>query len=449
MAPVAAYPYLFEDDEEAAQHFRFRAEGLSFDEMVPHAVDYLNKFLEKRRTAPSAAIRYFAAQQERVGAARGAAVPPGAGAVVELGLFGDLMWVGDGWDTFLDEELRGEMAASDLWLGNLESPIAESLPVPSFVFLPPEFNAAPGLVRSFRRDDGTTLFGALCFANNHTLDMGDEGARETLAFLAAEQIPAVGVREPGGPRYARFEREGISFGVYGATWGLNEPAREATTTLELSLLPGFAPEGASPVDLSEPREVLGEMTRDGVEFRVVILHWGHEYEMYPTALQAVAAREIVHAGADLVLGAHSHVPQPAEPCYVDGYEAADQPPGPQEACVLRTSEARPRKALVLYSLGNFSTHMTTTLCQAGVLERLRVYRRPDGAIDWQIAEGPRLVVNVPQGGPDDTHLLTTMERFLEEACFEGEDGCPAEVLGEQDYLRGFLGLRPPRRDRRR
>ena len=435
--PTEGYPYVFEDDDtELAEHLRFRAEGLTFDEMIPHAIDYLNKFVEKRRTAPSAAIRHFDDQRALVAAMRGAAPPAEATELLTVGLFGDLMWLGDGWDTFLDESLRAWMAETDLWLGNLETPIAESVPVPSFVFLPPEFNAPPGLVRSFRRDDGRSLFGALSFANNHTLDFEDGAARETLAFLDAEGIPALGVAEPDAPRFSLVEAKGIRVGLYGATWGSNQPEREATTSLALELLPGLAREEAGTlVDLSVVREALAAMTAAGAELRVVLLHWGHEYEMYPTALQTVVAREIVHAGADVVLGAHPHVAQPAELCWVDGYADGGSPP----ACRLETPAQQPRKALVLYSLGNFTTDMTTLLCQIGTLERLLVYRRPDGRVDWQLADGPDFVMNVADEGPDDTHLLLSLTDWLAADCFSRE-GCAPEDLDELAYLRAHLGL---------
>ena len=68
------------------------------------------------------------------------------------------------------------------------------------------------------------------------------------------------------------------------------------------------------------------------------------------------ARELARAGADVILGAHAHVTQPAEVLLLNGYAGADDaeraalaplPP----ASRLDGAAGPPRKALVLYCLG--------------------------------------------------------------------------------------------------
>lgn len=77
---------------------------------------------------------------------------------------------------------------------------------------------------------------------------------------------------------------------------------------------------------------------------------------YPTVCQMRVARTLVAAGADIVLGAHSHTQQPAEVLLVNGYtgdsgeEQAALAHVP-ECCRLSGVDSPPRKALVLYGMG--------------------------------------------------------------------------------------------------
>jgi len=66
--------------------------------------------------------------------------------------------------------------------------------------------------------------------------------------------------------------------------------------------------------------------RDQVDFIVVSLHWGFEYEPQPHPRQIEDAHRLIHAGVDLILGHHPHV--------IQGIE-------------------RYRGKYILYSLGNF------------------------------------------------------------------------------------------------
>ncbi|MBI5525172.1 MAG: CapA family protein [Deltaproteobacteria bacterium] len=441
--PTGTFPYVFKDDDRAPQWARFRAEGLTGDEVLASFPDYMKKFTEKKRTAPSAEREYFERQRKLQAAVRAAGSVPSGAVTARIGLAGDIMWISDSWDTFLDPVLRERMEKDDLWLGNLETPIAASVEVGVTMAGLPVFNSAPGLVRSFRRDDGAPLFAALSFSNNHTLDHGDAAARETLDFLASEGIAAAGGRTAPGSRFVGLEVDGIRLGVYAATWGINDMTLLDSTALEIDVVPGLAPPGARQVDLTEAREVLSEMALGGVDLSILLLHWGHEYEMFPDPVQMVVARELVWAGADIIVGAHSHVPQPAELCFVNGAEAkyaADHPDleatRADGGCVLAGAPGPPRKALVLYSLGNFATAMSTELCRAGTYCSLEVFRNTDGAVDWLM---PRhgFVYNAPEAPPDGTRRTLKLSDYLAANCFA--DACPAVTQDEIAYLREHLG----------
>lgn len=450
---TGAFPYVFEDDDPVYDDpelafLLYRAEGRPLEETYAHAWDYLQKFEFKKYSAPSAELAWFERQGELFEALKSAEAteaPDEAVSAVALGLLGDIMWIRNSWSDFLDSSLLDFMRGFDFFLGNLESPIAQSLPVPDDLPSYTRFNSHPDLIRSFAAEDGASLFQSLSFANNHTLDMEDLGAEETLDFLADEGILSAGARKQAGKRWTTFEQSGIRFGFYAACWGLNDPELLQSTGIEIDVVDGLAPPGEKPIDLDDLREVLGEMAAEGVDFKIVTLHWGHEYELYPSPLQMVAAREIVHAGADLILGHHPHVQQPPEICFVNGYansylEAGlDLPAFKRKGgCVLKDEGDQPRKALVLYSMGNFSSTMGTNLCNLGLLARLQVFKNEAGDIDWRL---PALtfVYNVRKIPPDESHKLLLLDDFLDSDCaLEEEEGCSEKLQSDIAYMREHL-----------
>jgi len=388
-------PEVFEDDEVVPRRLRVRAEGRTLAENARSIGAYLSKYRRGRSSAASATLRHFEAARDRVRRERVPRHGVPADGEVTLGLVGDLMWLRRGWASFASPLLRVVMDHTDVWLGNLETPIHRASPVrgllPDYV----RYNAPPDLLHALRRIDGRPRFDALSVANNHALDQGDEGARDTLAVLRESGTLPVGLREdPAAPRWVCVEAGGFRIGVYAATWGLNDPRRLESTRLHVEVVPGLAPVGARPVDLAGVRSALAEMGEARVDLRVVYLHWGHEYELYPDPLQLAVAREIAHAGADIVAGAHAHVPQPPE--------------------ILRVRDgAGERRALVLYSLGNFASAMMTLPTRTGLFETLTLRRGPRGRVEWDL-HPPLFVVNQRAGTVAGDHRLRLAEELAED-----------------------------------
>lgn len=365
------FPYSYRK-EKTPDYTLFRAEGRSLSESLPHAVSYLRKYAFKKDTAPVESVEQFARQQKLF---TFLATPLEGPLKVSLAMVGDLMWVRDSWSTFVQ---------NDVVLGNLETPISAAHRVPSFLPDVAHFNAPPELLTTFRRPEGANLFTALSTANNHSLDQGVEGARATLDFLTSEGILQSGMGTPRDRPYVTFEKNGIKFGFYAATFGLNDPSAEQPDGWSINLLKGLAPVPGQ-ARLEHLKTALEGMKQDGVDFRIVSLHWGHEFESYPTPEQMQVAREIVELGADLLLGSHSHVPQPAEVLFVNGAES-ELPPEARplaENATVQDGSGQPRKALVVYSLGNFTTNMYTAACQLGGVQSLEVRKDPaSGKTDW-------------------------------------------------------------------
>jgi len=347
---------------------RYRAEERSFARSAWHGLSYGIKYLRKHWHAPAAVGRHFDLQKRVLRRISRQPEPAAGTRGVDLAFVGDIMWHRNNRGRIVHADTLEYLNGFDVVLGNLETVVSDSFgTVPPFMPDAVRFNSDPRLIDSFVRRDGRNTFTALSVVNNHSADFGDVGMMDTLAFLRSRNILTSGVCTSAGAKtYVTFEVHGINIGFYAAAWGLNAPEREQTTGMHLNLLPGIKAddEGRAP-DASALRAALDGMAREGIEFRIVSLHWGFEYEMYPTRKTMRLAREVVAAGADLIIGTHPHVPQPGE--------------------VRFTPEAggRMRKSLVAYSMGNFTTAMGTVPCRLAPVASLRLVRDAHtGRVDW-------------------------------------------------------------------
>lgn len=445
MTPAEAsfdcFPYVCSEEPDVPRHLRVRAEGLPLREAIWNGVGYLRKYRRAKWTAPSEQVRYFDDQRRLLRRLAG-----GAAEGVRLAMVGDLMWLRDGWGTFLSPEVLAYLNGHEVVLGNLESPISTRLRVPRVWPDYFTYNADPRLITSFARPAGGNTFSALATANNHCLDRGDVGLGDTLAFLEAQRIPHSGVRRaPEERSWVAFEAGGIRFGFYAACWGLNNPDAVRASAYRIEVLEGLAPTVRLPVNLNGVGAALAEMAREKIDFRIVCLHWGHEFEFYPCPRLMQVGREIIRAGADVVMGSHPHVVQPCEICFVNGYEKQLREKGidlpalhPRTGCVLSDVTGIPRKGLIAYSLGNFATAMYTLHCRTGLILGLHLLRDENsGRVDWHRPE-TQLVFNVRRDPGTGQRRLMLMDRYLRECDRRGDS--PKAVRALAEYLdRHLLG----------
>lgn len=221
--------------------------------------------------------------------------------VLTLALTGDVMLgrsiadahVEGGWDDIL-ATLAPYVASADFAFANLESPLTHAPLATNGYDLraPPE--AVEALVASG--------FDLVSLANNHALDAGVSGLNQTRDVLQSAGINAAG---PKGES-PHVIIDGISL-----TW------------LALD-------DVSHPIDLEHVRERLTRVRGMG-NFLIVSIHWGAEFRTSPSERQRLLAFELATAGADLIVGHHSHVLQPVEWIWGAG---------------------RGRPTLVAYGLGN-------------------------------------------------------------------------------------------------
>ena len=232
------------------------------------------------------------------------------------------------------------LSRADVAMVNLETAITDrgSRASKAFTFRAPE--------SAFAAIDAGGV-DVVSIANNHGMDFGETGLRETLAAARRAGMPIVGAGVNERQAYAPFRRNvnGQRVAIIGATQVLDDTLIEAWTARPHKA--GLASAKREQRLARAVREA--RRTSDTV---VVFLHWGLELSSCPTTDQKRLAAQLVAAGADVVVGSHAHV---------------------------LLGAGRMGKALVAYGLGNFVFYAFREITsQSGVLEVTVTGRRIDG-----------------------------------------------------------------------
>ncbi len=203
------------------------------------------------------------------------------------------------------------------------------------------FKGAPEHVRGLT----AVPFHVACLGNNHVLDYGVPGLRETLHVLHRAGIRTVGAGLTEKDAYAP-----VSTSVSGI------PLHVVNFSEGEDLTASHDGPGVAGWDITRVQELVRRLKRrDGVV--VAIGHCGLEYVPYPPPYVVRAFRAIADAGADCVIGHHPHVPQGVE-----------------------WHRGRP----IVYSLGNFVFYQETNLLyrKTGFCVSLRLRGPEVTAVEW-------------------------------------------------------------------
>ncbi len=190
--------------------------------------------------------------------------------------------------TYPFEKTWDFLKSADLTFGNLESPFFSNCPTTdtgmTFCADP---RAIEGLVKSG--------FDILNLANNHILNYGQAGLKQTQEILKKENIlPLVQNEE----QILEIKKTKIGFLGFNLTGTFNKEQV-----------------------LKKIKEIDPK-----VDILIVSFHWGEEYSQEPSKDQIELAHQAIDFGADLILGHHPHVIQPSE---------------------------KYKEKIIVYSLGNF------------------------------------------------------------------------------------------------
>ncbi len=187
----------------------------------------------------------------------------------------------------VDKALLDLFAEADLVVGNLECPLTnrtESAP-----YLPIVMKAAPEQSPLF------DAFGAFSLANNHILDYGTEGAEDTIDYLKNTGKGFFG--------YGKNMEEALQPFVFS-----NDSGKVAIFGITRWCTAGLHRAGTCSDRHPKLLRTISNYKSKGF-YIVVMPHWDYEYIDYPSPSAYRLAKKLCRAGADLVVGSHSHVPQ--------------------------------------------------------------------------------------------------------------------------------------------
>ncbi len=192
---------------------------------------------------------------------------------------------GDWAAAFVD--VRPWLADADLAFANLESPLTTApLSPPSF---PPrgedegggaryDLRAPPESVAALR----AAGFDVVSLANNHALDAGQAGLRETMDTLHAARISAL------------------------LGWKAGRLANRSPIYRLLAFNDSVAP-----LDVGAAASAVAAAA-ERADMVIVSVHWGGEYQAAPGPRQQAVARALAEAGAGIIVGHGPHVLQRIE-----------------------------------------------------------------------------------------------------------------------------------------
>ncbi|RAY14966.1 CapA family protein [Actinomadura craniellae] len=141
-------------------------------------------------------------------------------------------------------------------------------------------------------------------ANNHGMDYGEPGLRDSLAAARSANFPVVGIGENAAAAYRPWTVtvKNTKVAVIGATQVLDDNLITAWTATDAQA--GLASAKDAPRLVQAVRAA-----REQADIVVVHLHWGQELNSCATPVQRTLAGQLVDAGADAVVGGHAHVLQ--------------------------------------------------------------------------------------------------------------------------------------------
>lgn len=227
--------------------------------------------------------------------------------------------------THLWDDVKDYLFNSDFRCANLETPV---MPSRSATFLPEKMtkhfalNNSPQMFDVFYRDGGGINF--FSTANNHSMDMGEEGLLETLDFLRSRGCGHVGTSSSEQERedFPIIETNGIKLALLSYTYSLNgkkvpEGKEYLVNYIRLNKLG---------TDLSMiERHVRQARLEKKADFVIACLHWSREFESYPLRSLIDTGHQIMAFGVDVILGNHAHNIQPLERVvYVDPFTGLEK-----------------------------------------------------------------------------------------------------------------------------
>ncbi|MGH2474679.1 MAG: CapA family protein [Candidatus Limnocylindrales bacterium] len=185
--------------------------------------------------------------------------------------------------------MRHLISGADIAIANFENPAPDRV---RWHTKGTVFSADPGIINGLV-DAGIDY---VSLANNHIGDAGDRGILQTIANLEKRGLKYSGAGKDltAARKPAMIDVNGVTVAIlgYDAIAKAYFAGKDEIGSAQLS-------RKISANDIKWARE-------DGADIVIVFPHWGTEYQYKPFAAQQQLARDIIDAGADMIVGNHAH-----------------------------------------------------------------------------------------------------------------------------------------------
>ena len=186
-------------------------------------------------------------------------------------------------------------------------------------------------------------------ANNHCCDGGGRGLVRTIDCADSLGLLHLGTYKDSvgyaNNRVVYIEKDDIRVALLNYTYGTNGipvPRGRVVNMIDTMVI-------------KQDLELASE-----ADVRVVSIHWGDEYQRMPNSNQRRLGARLHDWGADVIVGTHPHVVQPAE--------------------IFRSDDGNAIDGVLFYSLGNFISNQRDRYRDGGLNVKLYIGKGGDGEI---------------------------------------------------------------------
>jgi len=211
---------------------------------------------------------------------------------------------------------------SDYIIGNFETIINDKKPLSGY----PKFNAPEKYL-----DDilSTIHFTHLSLANNHCLDCGEYGLKNTFNIINKKSVKCIGVYE-NIPSIQIIKKDNISIGLLNYCEKIN-------CNIELKNIN---------VNIFDNNNIITDINqlKGKCDYILLYMHYGKEYSDAPDNKTKEILRSLIKLGVDHIICSHTHIPQEIENYTYDG-----------------------KNHYIIYSLGNFISDQRRLFIDSGLV----------------------------------------------------------------------------------
>jgi poly-gamma-glutamate capsule biosynthesis protein CapA/YwtB (metallophosphatase superfamily) len=268
---------------------------------------------------------------------------------------------------------------ADFTLGNLETVNAGKDKKYSGY---PMFNSPDEFITAVK----SAGFNLVTTSNNHALDRGEFGINRTITQLIKNNLNYTGTFTSQHDRDSIriFDIKGIKTAFLSYSYGTNG-----------NPIPGGKKYLINIIDYDLIQKDIIQARQSGAELVIVYYHFGEEYKREPSAFQKTTVNKTIEMRADIILGGHPHVLEPA--------------------VYFKTQNAKIDTGFAIYSLGNFFSNQRKRFTDGGSI----------------------LYLNISKNINTDSLWISSVE-FLPTWIYKGQTDRGSEYLilpakNEQDY----------------